>query len=155
MDNVTTLGLRLNAPRPVVNARNIYLFGEHLFPSWTILIRRDYFNTNNFQNHWIDASIFFCFSWLHFQIVFIVICFVGIKSNLLLLMIFNYRVQSVVYFVGVGEGDLTVNQFFSSSIWLCCLIITIDKTWSNLSNHDLIFFFFSKEVGWTGFKNRT
>ena len=43
-----------------------------------------------------------------------------------------------------GGGDLTVNQFFSSSIWLCCLIITIDKTWSNLSNHDLIFFFFKR-----------
>ena len=32
-------------------------------------------------------------------------CFVGIKSNLLLL-IFNYPVQSVVWFVGVGEGGL-------------------------------------------------
>ena len=49
-----------------------------------------------------------------------------------------------------GGGDLTVNQFFSSSIWLCCLIITIDKTWSNLSNHDLIFFFFQKREGGPG-----
>ena len=49
-----------------------------------------------------------------------------------------------------GVGDLTVNQFFSSSIWLCCLIITIDKTWSNLSNHDLIFFFFQKREGGPG-----
>ena len=49
----------------------------------------------------------------------------------------------VVYILYLFErGDITINQFFSSSIWLCCLIIRIDKTWSNLSNHDLIFFFF-------------
>ena len=56
----------------------------------------------------------------------------------------------VVYILYLFErGDITINQFFSSSIWLCCLIIRIDKTWSNLSNHDLIFFFFQeRRVGW-------
>ena len=44
------------------------------------------------------------------------------------------------------------NKATASFNWLFCLIITIDKTRSNLSNHDLIFFFFlfiqQKRVGW-------
>ena len=97
-ENVTNLGLSRIAPRPVVIARYVS-FGQ------TPISMQTTFKIIESMHEFVSLPIAFPSSFscdlFHWNEV---ICFVGIKSNLLLLLIFNYRVQSVVYFLGVGEG---------------------------------------------------